>query len=60
VPISNAAINVAAAKRAGLTQRRSVVRQLPARSRYLPIPSRNRERMLSKRMRTETILSFVK
>jgi SAM-dependent methyltransferase len=60
VQISNAKINVAAAKRAGLRHRYTAERLLPARSRYLPIPARKSGRALSLRMRTETVLTFFK
>ena len=61
VSISNAMINVAAAKRAGLRHRHTTERKLPARSRYLPIPSKRAGRSsLSLRMRTETVLSFTR
>lgn len=60
VPISNAAIVAAAAKQAGLTKRHSLQRVLPDRRRYLPPPSRRAAESLSNRMRSETVLSFVK
>jgi DNA modification methylase len=60
VAISNAQINVNAAKRVGLRHRHSRVRALPQASRYLPMPARGKGRTLAKRMRTETVLSFTK
>jgi tRNA G10 N-methylase Trm11 len=60
VSISNAEINKAAAQQAGLRHRHTSERELPANSRYLPIPKKNAEKTLSFRMRTETVLSFTK
>jgi hypothetical protein len=57
--ISNAAINVAAAERAGLRLASVVERELPASSRYLPPPV-GRSAPLAKRMRTETVLTFTR
>lgn len=58
VAISNAAINVAAAERAGLRLRGVVERALPSAHRYLPPPSGEEGASLAKRMRTETVLAF--
>lgn len=55
--IRNADGLAAAAEIAGLTQTDSFERSLPVRKRYLPITTGG---ALSKRMRTETISSFVK
>lgn len=60
VSISNAQINVAAAKRVGLRHRHTSERVLPTRSRYLPMPARKKGTALSMRMRTETVLTFSK
>lgn len=56
VPISNAQININAAKRVGLRHWQSRERALPETNRYLPM----RQQALAKRMRTETVLSFTK
>jgi len=48
---------VEAARMVGLKLRRRVERDLPAGSRYLPMP-RGRSQPLGRRMRTETILTF--
>lgn len=55
--IQNSAGLTRAAETAGLTTSRVLERDLPARSRYLPITG---DGSLSKRMRTETVITFVK
>jgi hypothetical protein len=56
--IRNSAGVIKAARMVGLKLRRQVERELPTSSRYLPIPD-GRDQPLGRRMRTETILSFV-
>jgi SAM-dependent methyltransferase len=60
VAISNARINVAAAKRVGLRHRHTTERVLPTSNRYLPMPGRRSRQALAMRMRTETVLSFTR
>jgi DNA modification methylase len=55
--IKNSAGVLAAAKEAGLRFKGEEVRELPANSRYLPMPKKN-DSALGKRMRTESILKF--
>jgi hypothetical protein len=49
---------IRAASMVGLRLLRQIERELPAQSRYLPIPT-DAEKPLGKRMKTETILTFV-
>lgn len=56
VNVSNADINILGARHVGLNFGTRVERDLPTRSRYLPITGD--ASALSKRMRTETILTF--
>lgn len=58
VSISNACINIAAAKMVGFKLVRKRERALLTSSRYLPPPSSSGSVSLSRRMRTETLLSF--
>ena len=60
VSISNANINLSAAKRVGLRHRGTFERLLPNQNRYLPTPGRRSGRALAQRMRTETVLSFTR
>ena len=55
IPISNAQGISQAAEMAGMSLVREHTRELPASSRYLPMTSKG---SLSKRMRTETVLTF--
>lgn len=56
IPISNADINVAAAQLMGFNLTKRSQRALPTSQRYLPTPSSGGS--LSRRMKTETLLSF--
>jgi DNA modification methylase len=58
VSISNADINIAAAKLVGFKLKERSERALPTSSRYLPPPCTHDSGSLGRRMRTETILSF--
>jgi DNA modification methylase len=58
VAISNARINIAAAKMVGFKLVRKRDRALCTSSRYLPPPSSSGSGSLSRRMRTETLLTF--
>jgi tRNA G10 N-methylase Trm11 len=58
VPISNADINVAAAKLVGFDATGRSERSLPGAHRYLPLPGARNSGSLARRMRTETLLSF--
>lgn len=57
VPISNADINEASARKVGFKLTKRFDRDLPAQSRYLPTPKED-DTTLGRRMRTETVLSF--
>jgi hypothetical protein len=57
VPISNADINIAAAKLAGLEPTGRSERALPVAHRYLPLTA-SKSGSLARRMHTETLLSF--
>ncbi|WP_396127262.1 hypothetical protein [Acidicapsa acidisoli] len=59
ISISNANINVAAARLAEFKLVSQFNRPLPMAKRYLPVPSANLKNSLSKRMRYETILKLV-
>jgi ubiquinone/menaquinone biosynthesis C-methylase UbiE len=54
--VRNSEAIVCAAKKAGLRIKKKIERDLPERSRYLPLS----EGALSMRMRTETVLTFTK
>jgi hypothetical protein len=58
--VENAVAATTAAVRVGLVQDGSYERELPANRRYLPPPSDKESSDLNKRMRTESVLSFVK
>jgi SAM-dependent methyltransferase len=58
--VDNALAVKTAAARLGLVRNGSYERDLPANRRYLPPPSDNETSDLSKRMRTESVLSFIK
>jgi hypothetical protein len=58
--VENALAATTAAARLGLVQYASYKRELPANRRYLPPPGDKESSDLSKRMRTESVLSFVK
>jgi DNA modification methylase len=58
VQISNARINITAARMVGFKFAGQEERTLPKSSRYLPPPSTARSLSLSRRMRTESLLSF--
>jgi SAM-dependent methyltransferase len=58
VPISNADINVTAAKLVGFDAIGRSERALPGAHRYLPLPGASGSGTLARRMRTETLLSF--
>jgi tRNA G10 N-methylase Trm11 len=58
IAISNARINIAAAKMVGFEFVRKRERVLCTSSRYLPPPSSSGSASLSRRMRTETLLTF--
>ncbi len=58
VPISNADINVAAAKLVGFDATGRSERALLGAHRYLPLPGARGPGSLARRMRTETLLSF--
>ncbi len=59
VLVSNSEGFVAAGKMVGLRLTRRVVRDLPTRKRYLPMP-KGKTGSLGKRMRTENVLSFMR
>jgi tRNA G10 N-methylase Trm11 len=58
VPISNADINVTAAKLVGFETTSRSERALAVSHRYLPLPPASRSGSLARRMHTETLLSF--
>jgi hypothetical protein len=58
--IENALAVTAAAESLGLILENNDERGLPANRRYLPPPTDSETSVLSKRMRTESILSFSK
>lgn len=58
--VDNALAAKTAATRLGLVRNGSYERELPSNRRYLPPPSEKETSDLSKRMRTEAVLSFVK
>lgn len=58
VPISNAEINIMAAKLAGFRITDRAERPLPSAHRYLPLPAVGGADTLARRIRTETLLSF--
>jgi hypothetical protein len=59
IPVWNANINIAAAEMVGLVAVRRSERVLPIAQRYLPLPAPTESGSLARRMRTETLLSFV-
>lgn len=58
VNVSNAEVNVAAARLVGFRLVKRSERALPSSSRYLPMPSSRQAGTLANRMRTETLLTF--
>lgn len=58
--VENSRAAVAAANRAGLRLLTHRERDLPTSKRYLPPPTDQEQSILSKRMRTESVLTFIK
>ena len=58
--VDNASVATTAAAQLGLKPGKSYERELPSNRRYLPPPSDNESSDLAKRMRTESVLRFLK